>query len=223
MQNIIQSVNSVKRCTGKLYSYPVFNLCWQHSNVSDPEEKTSLKTDAITSDSTVEVGEEANECKLISKDDDSANVQSMSIPNKNNQEKNTTGETLGVKHVLEETLTEPPVPPIRTKKLAREQAEGNNRVRKKTLLESFNIPEWVRKFSKYLESFTCTTNILTLVQDFFLYKYKKVTSHNELLYNYVLRLCLKHIFYNHIRYEQTELSDYMISYYRSGTARLKIH
>ncbi|XP_065088340.1 syntaxin-binding protein 5 isoform X2 [Ochlerotatus camptorhynchus] len=126
----------------------------QHSNVSDPEEKTSLKTDAITSDSTVEVGEEANECKLISKDDDSANVQSMSIPNKNNQEKNTTGETLGVKHVLEETLTEPPVPPIRTKKLAREQAEGNNRVRKKTLLESFNIPEWVRKFNKLDNSFS---------------------------------------------------------------------
>lgn len=162
------TVKSVERCSGKIYSYAVFNLCWQHSNVSDPEEKTSLKTDAITSDSTVEVGEEANECKLISKEDDSANVQSTNIPSKDNQEKNATGDTLGVKHILEETpLTEPPVPPIRTKKLAREQSEGNNRVRKKTLLESFNIPEWVRKFSKYLESFTCTTNILTLVQECF--------------------------------------------------------
>lgn len=121
----------------------------QQSNFPQPGDNCTQSMDMIDIDRP-EIGEEATECQLVL-DNDSLRSQRASNPSPT-QERSTQGDTSGVIHILEESnVTEPPVPPVRTKKLAREKSKGNTIVTKKTLLESFSISDWVRKFSKYLE------------------------------------------------------------------------
>uniref|UniRef100_A0A1Q3FYI9 Putative tomosyn n=1 Tax=Culex tarsalis TaxID=7177 RepID=A0A1Q3FYI9_CULTA len=96
-----------------------------------------------TPESSIEVGEIATECSDAQA---SIDVLDENLVDETNNDTTTicNSDADDKSHATER----PPVPPPRLKKLNKERCEENAKIKKRSLLETFSISEWMRKFHK---------------------------------------------------------------------------